>query len=186
MFLPFVYFGCFVYFVCAIVTLYSYFSDDRTMKAKLISQIETALPSEAEASLAEQSSRALAAFVNSKKNPEILIKEGKKQEQVEIPAAAFRLLVDILTQMSEGNAVTLVPIQNELSTQEGADLLNVSRPYFVNLLEEGKIPFRNVGTKRRIFAKDILAYKVKEDEARYKALAELTEQAQKLKMGYDE
>ncbi len=154
------------------------------MKAKLISQIETALPSEAEATLAEHSSRALAAFVNSKKNPEILIKEGKKQEQVEIPAAAFRLLVDILTQMSEGNAVTLVPIQHELSTQEAADLLNVSRPYFVNLLEENKIPHRKVGSKRRILAKDVLTYKTKIDEARLKTLAELTEETQKL-IGYE-
>jgi len=148
--------------------------------------VEINLPSEADALLAEQSSRALAAFINSKQNPEIVIKKGKKQEKIELPAAALRLLVDILAQMAEGNAVTLVPIHHELSTQEAAELLNVSRPYFVNLLEEGKIPFRKVGTKRRILAKDVIAYKVKEDEARFKALAELTEEAQKLKMGYEE
>ncbi|MFI4936893.1 MAG: excisionase family DNA-binding protein [Candidatus Berkiellales bacterium] len=153
-----------------------------------IKTIETTFPSEADAALAEQSSRALAAHISSRRNPAIVIKEGKKQVeiQVEIPAQALRLLVDILIQMGEGNAVTLVPIHVELSTQEGADLLNVSRPYFVSLLEEGKIPFRKVGTKRRIMAKDVLAYKVKEDEARFKVLAELTEQAQKLKMGYDD
>jgi excisionase family DNA binding protein len=114
-----------------------------------------------------------------------VLKEGKRQAQVEIPAQALPLLVDILTQMGEGNAVTLVPIHHELSTQEAADLLNVSRPYFVNLLEEGKIPFRKVGTKRRILAKDVLAYKMKIDEARLKTLSELTDESQKLAMGYE-
>jgi excisionase family DNA binding protein len=155
------------------------------MLKNMAKAIETSLPSEADAALAEQSSRTLSAYISSTHNAAIVIKEGKKQEQVEIPAQALRLLVDILTQMGEGNAVTLVPIHHELSTQEAADLLNVSRPYFVNLLEESKIPFRKVGTKRRILAKDVLAYKMKEDEARYKALAELTEEAQKLKMGYE-
>lgn len=154
------------------------------MKSNLIKTSETILPTEEDAALAEQSSRALAAFVNSKQNPEILIKAGKRQEQVEIPAQALRLLVDILTQMSEGNAVTLVPIHHELSTQEAADLLNVSRPYLVSLLEEDKIPHRKVGTKRRILAKDILAYKTKIDEARLKTLAELAEETQKL-FGYE-
>lgn len=147
--------------------------------------IETALPSEADSALAEQSSRTLSAYISTH-NAAIVIKGGKKQEQVEIPAQAFRLLVDILTQMAEGNAVTLVPIHHELSTQEGADLLNVSRPYFVSLLEEGKIPHRKVGTKRRVLAKDVLAYKMREDEARLKALEELAAEAQKLGMGYEE
>lgn len=144
-----------------------------------------ALPTEADAMLAEQSSRALAPYISSAENSTVVVKKGKKQEQIEIPHQALRLLVDILTEMGEGNAVTLVPIHQELSTQEAADLLNVSRPYFVELLESGKIPFRKVGTKRRILARDVLAYKVKEDEARFKALAELTEQAQKLRIGYE-
>lgn len=144
------------------------------------------LPSKADAALAEKSSRALATYIRSTRRHSIVIREGKRQETIEIPDQALRLLVEILTEMGEGNAVKLVPIHHELSTQEGADLLNVSRPYFINLLEEGKIPFRKVGTKRRILANDVLAYKAKEDEARFQALAELTEQAQKLKMGYDD
>ncbi len=156
------------------------------MRNKITKAIEATLPSEADAALAEQSSRTLSAYTSSTHNAAIVIKEGKKQEQVEIPAQALRLLVDILTQMSEGNAVTIVPIHQELSTQEAANLLNVSRPYLVELLENGKIPYRKVGTKRRILTKDVLAYKVNEDEARYKALGELVEEAQKLKMGYEE
>lgn len=147
--------------------------------------LDATLPSAEDAALAEQSSRTLSAYLGSAQSPTFVIKKGKRQEQVEIPAQALRLLVDILTQMSEGNAVTIVSIHQELSTQEAANLLNVSRPYLVTLLEEGKIPYRKVGTKRRILTKDVLAYKINEDEARYKALAALLEEAQKLKMGYE-
>lgn len=153
---------------------------NNTLKA-----IETLLPSQEDAALAEQSSRTLSAYIGSTQGLTFVIKKGKKQEQVEIPPQALQLLVDILTQMSEGNAVTIVPIHQELSTQEAANLLNVSRPYLVSLLEEGKIPYRKVGTKRRILTKDVLTYKMNEDEARYQALGELVEQAQKLKMGYE-
>ncbi len=143
------------------------------------------LPTAHEASLAKISSQAVAAYIQSTPTPEIaLIKEGNVREKVAIPPAALRLLADILTQMSKGNAVTIIPIHAELTTQEAADLLNVSRPYLVNLLEHKEIPFRKVGMHRRVLAKDILAYKAKIDEARLKTLAELTKQAQENDMGY--
>ena len=111
--------------------------------------------------------------------------EGQAQESVTLPATALRLLVDILVQMAEGNAVSIIPVRAELTTQEAAELLNVSRPQMVSLVESGEIPYRKVGSHRRILAKDVLAYKAKIDEARLKTLAELSEQAQKLKMGYE-
>ena len=75
--------------------------------------------------------------------------------------------------------------KKELSTQEAADILNVSRPYLVNLLESGKIPFRKVGLRRRILAADVMTYKKHIDQERYQTLAELAAQAQELKMGYE-
>lgn len=148
---------------------------------------ETITPTPDEAILAQESSRQLARLAATEPNKplQLLIQpEGAPDETVFIPASAVRLLNDILTQMAKGNAVTLIPVHAELTTQQAADILNVSRPFLVEQLENSVIPFRKVGTHRRILFQDLMAYKATMDHNRLKALGELTAQAQELGMGY--
>jgi excisionase family DNA binding protein len=96
-----------------------------------------------------------------------------------LPAGAFELLLDVLTQMAEGNAVTLLPTHAEVTTQQAADLLNVSRPFLISsYLDTQKLPHRRVGTRRRILLSDLLAFKEQQDSQRHEALLELAEQEQ--------
>ena len=101
-----------------------------------------------------------------------------------IPASALRLLATILTEMAQGNVITLTPIHAELTTKQAADLLNVSRPFVCKLLDNGTIPHRKVGRHRRVKYIDVVEYKKKTDDARHRDLDELVEQAQALGMGY--
>lgn len=146
-----------------------------------------AIPTEADAKLSQESSRILASHVQFKQPAQQLkvVEEDGSEQTVEIPAAAFHLLVDILSQMAQGNAVTLIPIHAELTTQEAADILNVSRPFVVKLVESGELPCRRVGRHRRIRFEDLMNYKQLVDGKRMQALDELALQAQELNMGYD-
>jgi excisionase family DNA binding protein len=104
--------------------------------------------------------------------------------ELQIPGHALRLLVDILAQIANGNAVTVAPVHAELTTQQAADILNVSRPYLVKLLEDRKLPHRRVGNRRRVFLADLLAYKRIDDVDRRAIAAELTSEAQRLGLDY--
>ncbi|MBD2296854.1 helix-turn-helix domain-containing protein [Anabaena sphaerica FACHB-251] len=145
------------------------------------------VPTEEDATLAKKSSQTLAAYIGNKDAFHTIKVERDDgiSQTVKIPSLAFQMLVDILGQMAKGNAVTLIPVHAELTTQEAADILNVSRPYLVGLLEGGEIPFRKVGTRRRVRYLDLLNYKNQIDALRMEALDELTAQAQELDMGYE-
>ena len=114
----------------------------------------------------------------------VTIQSDDEKTNVVLPVAAFRLFIDILANLSQGNAVQVVPVHAELTTQEAADLLMVSRPYLIQLLDRRQIKFRKVGTHRRIKYSDLLEFKNREEVSRDNALDELARQAQELGMGY--
>jgi excisionase family DNA binding protein len=143
---------------------------------------EPVAPSEADALLARDSSRRLAtqlAKANGTMRLHVEEPDGTG-ESVTIPTAAVRLLVKILAEMAAGNAVRLIPHHAELTTQEAAELLNVSRPYVVRLLDEGAMPFHRVGTHRRVLFKDVMTYKAAHRVARRAALREMAALDQEL------
>ena len=142
----------------------------------------TELPSNEEIQIAAESSRLLAAVVGKGKEAKIRIKSG--DQEISVPISAMRMLVDILSHMAEGEAVTVVSQTTELTTQQAADFLNVSRPYIVKILESGKLGFHKVGSHRRIFFSDLVKYKEQIMSERQQTLDKLAEQAQELKMGY--
>jgi excisionase family DNA binding protein len=97
---------------------------------------------------------------------------GETRNFTLMPALTDALL-DILRLISDGRGFRMVPVEAELTTQVAADLLNVSRPFLIRLLEKGDIPFTTVGRHRRVRATDLFAYKTERDQARSTALSEL-------------
>jgi excisionase family DNA binding protein len=143
-------------------------------------------PSEEDRNLAIQSRRQLATLLpQNGSSISINLAQDESRQPIVLPAIAVSLLVDMLAQIALGNTVTLLPLHTELTTQEAADHLNVSRPFLVKLLESGELPFRKVGKHRRVYLRDLLAYKDRIDRDRNEALNELVAQAQELNMGYE-
>ena len=146
---------------------------------------ETPTPTEADARQARESLQRISDILTSGMSDLSIRIQNDEQTGADIilPASVLRLLKDILAEMAQGHAVALLPVQAELTTQQAADLLNVSRPYLIRLLEDSKIPFRLVGQHRRVRFDDLLAYRHK-DEDRRRIADELTADAQELGMGY--
>jgi len=147
---------------------------------------ETPTPTEADARQARESLQRISDILTSGMSDLSIRIQNDEQTGADIilPASVLRLLKDILAEMAQGHAVALLPVQAELTTQQAADLLNVSRPYLIRLLEDSKIPFRLVGQHRRVRFDDLLAYQRKDDEDRRRVADELTADAQELGTGY--
>lgn len=124
------------------------------------------------------------AEIKRKKVKVVNLKIQESDEIVSIPFNALKLLKSIIGNMAEGKSIALMPTDAVISTQQGAEILNVSRPHLVKLLETGKIPFKKVGSHRRILLTDLLNYKSKSKAKRRKNLDLLAEEAQKLNLGY--
>jgi excisionase family DNA binding protein len=146
----------------------------------LLERPGTVVPTPDEAELAAKASRLLSRRAKTA-TLRIRLDDG---EELILPTAAAKLLTHLLTEMSQGNAVTLIPLHAELTTRQAADYLNVSRPHVVKLLEDKKIAYHKVGTHRRINFSDLEAFKRTHEIARRQALDELTAEAQKSEMGY--
>ncbi len=105
------------------------------------------------------------------------------EQVIDLPASMTSIVGSCLEIMAEGNSVAVLPIDKEIGTQEAADLLGVSRPYLVKLLDSNAVPSRKVGVQRRVKVADILSYQQREKEARRQVLAELAAEGQRLELG---
>ena len=144
------------------------------------------LPTDQDTEAAQLAVDAVRSLVTERRPTTVRFRAPGTSNEVEVtlPGEALQLLIRVLTHMANGHAVTVLPIQAELTTQQAADLLGVSRPYLVRLLEEGKIPFYKVGTHRRVRAVDVMEYRATRRKESKQLLDELTREAQDLGLGY--
>lgn len=138
------------------------------------------MPAEDEVTQARDAGRQLARLLPDDAGSLRLVTDDNRREMIAIPPGALRLFVDVLTQLGQGRAVTLLPQRAELTTQEAADYLNVSRPYVVGLIEQNKLPARKVGTRRRIAFEDLVRFEGQDRAKRRTALDELARIDQEL------
>jgi excisionase family DNA binding protein len=140
---------------------------------------DLALPSDQDAALAKAASQALAQTDDVALQVQIAA-AGHEVTSFDLPPVVARLLMDILRETAAGHAVTLLPFQEEITTQQAAGLLNVSRPYVVGMIDKGELPARMVGNQRRLPLKDVLAYRAENRAKRREALNELVALDQEL------
>ncbi len=142
---------------------------------------EPTVPSDQDAARAGEVRRALEQHDADHKALRVQIAgAGQEVTTLDLPPVVGRLLMDILKETADGHAVTLVSLETEITTQQAAELLNVSRPYVVGMIDEGTLPARMVGNQRRLPLKDVLAYKLDNRAKRRQTLRELTALDQEL------
>ncbi|MEU8616973.1 helix-turn-helix domain-containing protein [Streptomyces sp. NPDC048623] len=112
----------------------------------------------------------------------VTVQDEDDREPLALPREAVELLASLLAHLGAGRAVSIVPSDAELTTQQAADMLNVSRPFLIGLLEAGEIQYRTVGSHRRITASSLLEYQRKDDHRRRQVATELTQLGQEMGM----
>ena len=143
-----------------------------------------AMPTEADRDLARESCKIIRDSLSESESCQVKILVNGMEKETQVPMMTMRLLAEALRQISIGRGLAVLPLDAEISTQQAADILSVSRSYLVGLLERNEIPSRRVGARLRVKLLDVLNYKRRIDEERMKVLDELAAQAQELNMGY--
>lgn len=147
------------------------------------SHIQDFIPSKEDALLAGKALESLSKLMEGQRRI-IPLASLSKFKELGVPIGIFELILELLNQAAQGHSVTIIPSNKEFTTQEAADLLNVSRPFVIKLLEEGKIPFHKVGAHRRIKAQDLMTHRRASEEESLKAFQELAKLSQKMGLGY--
>lgn len=147
------------------------------------------LESKEEVELAKAAQRCIVSALDHSRAVNIaIVEEGVENIDdsplLKLPPKVLRLFADLLGSLAQGKAVSIIPKELDLTTQEAAMFLNISRPYFIRLLEEGKMPFHKVGTHRRVRFEDVVKYKDDRRQASQEAIQQLVDQAQELDLGY--
>jgi len=152
--------------------------NSKTVSLRLPSKEDTVLATEA----LSQLKRGFNQFLGTQK---ISLAHGNGDPQIiEVPAIALQMFVGVLVEISLGNTIKITSIPAILTSQEAAELLDISRPKLVKLLDDGVIPYTKKGTHRRVSLNDIMIYKGKRDADNLASIEALAAQAQKLGMGY--
>lgn len=145
------------------------------MSALAMDAFSKRLPSQVEIANADQLRRIMASVVdeNEETTLEVIRDREQPREPITLTPAIAQTFLEVLRLISSGSGFLMIPVTAELTTQQAADLLNVSRPFLIKLLEEKKMPFHRVGRHRRVRAEDLFAYKEQRDRGRSAALADM-------------
>ena len=141
-------------------------------------------PAARDAALARSTYEVLSPFGGLDRPLKLRVRDSGKEQTIDLPAGAVDLLVHVLEAMAAGQGFTLIPESAELTTVQAADVLNVSRPFLIKLLDRKVIPHRKVGKHRRIRTEDVMAYRKAIDLERERVLKQLTRDAQAQDTGY--
>ena len=141
-------------------------------------------PTPRDAAIARSAHEALSPYGGMDRPLKLRVRDSEQEQAVDLPSGAVDLLMHVLETMAAGQGMTLIPESAELTTVQAADILNVSRPFLIKLLDQKAIPHRKVGKHRRIRMEDVMAYKNAIDREREQVLEQLSQEAQAHDMGY--